>query len=70
MTRSTTYSDLKRKYSPLLQDIGSSISKVGSNQGERYVHILLMFVLLFFMSWCGCVWGIDVVLFVTGLIKR
>lgn len=35
-TRSTTYADLKRKYSPLLQ-IGSSISKVGINQSERYV---------------------------------
>ena len=40
VTRSTTYSDLKRKYSPLLQiGNGSSISKVGSNQCERYVHI-------------------------------
>lgn len=34
-----------------------------TNVKGTYIYIV-MFVYIVFMSWCGCVWGIDVVLFV------
>ena len=53
-TRCTTYSDLKRKYSPLLQigngissvSYGGSISKVGGNQSERYVILFMSYIVV------------------------
>ena len=72
-TRSTTYSDLKRKYSPLLQ-IGNystsgggvgSISKVGGNQSERYVIcIVCVYEYCFNVVGAGAFGGIVIVLFV------